>query len=41
MSCKLEDQSKKWKQKRTWKKQVEEENMNGGVKREDVICCWC
>ena len=30
-------QRKKWKLKRTWKKQVKEESVNGGFRREGVL----
>ena len=35
----VERQKKKWRQKRTWKTQVEEENMNFSLRREDALCC--
>ena len=34
----VEGQRKKGRQKRTWKKQVEEESVNVGLRREDVYC---
>ena len=34
----VEGQRKKGRPKRTWKKQVEEENVNIGLRREDVLC---
>ena len=33
-----ESQSKKGRPKRTWKKQVEEESMKVGLRREDTLC---
>ena len=34
----VEDQSKKGKSKKTWKKQVEEESVKVGLRREDALC---
>ena len=34
----VEDQRKKWRPKRTWKKQVEEESVKVGLRMEDVLC---
>ena len=34
----IEGQRKKWRPKRTWKKQVEEESMNVGFRRKDALC---
>ena len=34
----VECPGKKWRPKRTWKKQVEEESMKVGLSREDVHC---
>ena len=34
----VESQRRKWRQKRTWKKQVEEESVKVGLRREDVLC---
>ena len=33
----VEGQSKKWRPKRTWKKQVEIESVMAGLRREDVL----
>ena len=35
---KVEGQRKKWRLKRTWKKQVEEESVMAGLRREDALC---
>ena len=35
---KVEGQRKKWRTKRTWKKQVEEESVKVGLSREDAPC---
>ena len=39
----IEGQWKKWRLKKTWKKQVEEESVKVGLKREDALCRskWC
>ena len=34
----VESQSKKWLPKRTWKKQVREESVKVGLRREDALC---
>ena len=34
----VEGQRKKWKLNRTWKRQVEEESMKVGLRREDALC---
>ena len=34
----VEGQRKKWRLKRTWKKQVEEESVKVGLRREDTLC---
>ena len=34
----VEGQRKKWRMKRTWKKQVEEESVKVGLSREDAFC---
>ena len=34
----VEDQRKKGRLKRTWKRQVEEESVKVGLRREDVLC---
>ena len=34
----VEGERKKWRPKRTWKKQVQEESMKVGLSREDVLC---
>ena len=36
--CKVEGQRKKHRLKRTWKKQVEEESVKVGLRREDALC---
>ena len=33
----VEGQRNKWRQKRTWKKQVEEESVKVGLRREDTL----
>ena len=33
----VEGQRKKWRQKRTWRKQVEEESVKVGLRREDTL----
>ena len=38
MNFEIEGQRKKGRSKRTWKKQVEEESMKGGLRREDALC---
>ena len=38
LNFEVEGQWKKWKPKRTWKKQVEEESMKVGLRREDALC---
>ena len=35
----VEGQRKKGRPKRTWKKQVEEETVKVGLRREDALCC--
>ena len=32
------DNGRQWKSKRTWKKQVEEESVTVGLRREDALC---
>ena len=34
----VEGQWKKWRPKRTWKKQVEEEGVKIGLRRDDTLC---
>ena len=34
----VDGQRNKWKPMSTWKKQVEEESVNVGLRREDVLC---
>ena len=34
----IEGQRKKWRLKGTWKKQVEEESVKVGLRREDALC---
>ena len=36
----VEGQRKKGRPMRTWKKQVEEENVKIGLRREDALCHW-
>ena len=38
LDFKVEGKKKKGKLKRTWKKQVEEECVKGGLRREDALC---
>ena len=35
----VEGQRRKGRSKRTWKKQVEEESVKVGLRREDALCC--
>ena len=37
MDVEVEGQRKKWWLKRTWKRQVEDESMKGGLRREDAL----
>ena len=39
LDLEVEDQRKKGRPKRMWKKQVEEESMKVGLRREDSLCC--
>ena len=34
----VEGQKKKWRPKRTWKRQIEEKSVKIGLKREDALC---
>ena len=34
----VEGQRRKWRQNRTWKKQVEEESVKVGLRMEDALC---
>ena len=38
LNFQVEDQSKKWRLKMTWKKQVEEESVMVGLGRKDAVC---
>ena len=38
LDFKVEGQKKKWRLKRTWKNQVEEESVKVGLRREDALC---
>ena len=38
LECEVEGQWKKGRVKMTWKKQVEEESVKVGLRREDVLC---
>ena len=38
LDFKVEGQWKKGRPKRTWKRQVEEESMKAGLRREDALC---
>ena len=38
LDIQVECQMKKGRQKRTWKKQVEEENVKVGMRKEDALC---
>ena len=38
LDIEVESQKKKRRPKRTWKKQVEEESVKVGLKREDALC---
>ena len=38
LDFKVEGQRKKGRPKRTWKKQVDEENVKVGLRREDALC---
>ena len=39
LDIEVEGQGKKGRPKRMWKKQVEEEGMKVGLRREDALCC--
>ena len=38
LDFKVEGQRKKWRLKRTWKKQVEEESVKVGLRRQGALC---
>ena len=38
LDCEVECQRKKGRPKRTWRKQVEEESVKVGLRREDTLC---
>ena len=38
LDIEVEGKRKKWRPKRTWKKQVEEKSVKVGLRREDALC---
>ena len=38
IDCEVEGQRKKGRPKRTWKRQLEEESVKVGLRREDALC---